>query len=174
MSKKILKFFSPPNRTVKLTYKEDVEFQGIAGRRYVTTKELFSSVENVKENYCYCPQSVAGLTTRGGCLKDGLLELSSCQGGCPLETAEPLQPWFGFNSRSWNFPHCCGFRSCSSRNSFLGFNCLVEAARNIGFNLGIAMRVVYDPSVEPIAWKFFVLPVNSFGADEIVFNVVVL
>ncbi|KAL0280750.1 UNVERIFIED_CONTAM: hypothetical protein PYX00_001958 [Menopon gallinae] len=67
-------------RTVNLTYKGPEEYKGVPARRYVAGSNVFASVQENPENYCYCPRSVKGLTSFGGCMKSGLLDLSSCQG----------------------------------------------------------------------------------------------
>lgn len=67
-------------RTIHLTYDGPEEYKGVPARRYVADRNVFASVKENADNYCYCPRSVKGLTAFGGCMKTGLLDLSSCQG----------------------------------------------------------------------------------------------
>lgn len=53
---------------------------GIKGYRYVALESSFSSPENVPENQCYCINKTQNFDGNFGCLYDGVLDLTTCQG----------------------------------------------------------------------------------------------
>ncbi|KAK6627435.1 hypothetical protein RUM44_009912 [Polyplax serrata] len=65
-------------RSIKLNRDGFLEYKGINGIKYVTDESTFASVLENSDNFCYCPQSIHGITHWGGCLKSGIVELSSC------------------------------------------------------------------------------------------------
>lgn len=67
-------------RSIKLTSDGYVHFKGVWGKRYIADKNVFASVLENDKNYCFCPGSIKKLTHVNGCLKSGILDLSSCQG----------------------------------------------------------------------------------------------
>lgn len=77
---KIIIFHFLNFRSIELNRDRNVEHKGISGIRYATDEKVFASVLKNPKNYCYCPQSIRGITHFGGCLKSGVIELSSCQG----------------------------------------------------------------------------------------------
>ncbi|XP_065351174.1 sensory neuron membrane protein 2-like [Cloeon dipterum] len=54
-----------------MTYEKEINHTGVDGYRYVVDPVQLGNVSSMPENYCYCPSN-------GACLKEGVLDLTSC------------------------------------------------------------------------------------------------
>ncbi|XP_063920223.1 sensory neuron membrane protein 2-like [Zophobas morio] len=67
-------------RRLKMAYQKIETVKEIQGYKYVVTNDSFNAPQENQENYCFCVNRSRTLHGDFGCLKDGLLDLTTCVG----------------------------------------------------------------------------------------------
>ncbi|KAJ8959299.1 hypothetical protein NQ318_021985 [Aromia moschata] len=65
-------------RTMALQYEQEETVKGISGYKFVAANDSFNAT---KDNYCFCVNKTRTLEGGFGCLKDGLVDLTTCTDG---------------------------------------------------------------------------------------------
>jgi len=68
---KISVFVPEVCRTIDLSYKEDVNVDGIKGYKYWGDEKIFLNHTSSEDNWCFCPS--------GECAPHGAIDVSSCR-----------------------------------------------------------------------------------------------